>query len=317
MRGIKSLAEWCAENGEFGEQLLSEFTGIARDGTVLTPDDITFGKETELKWKCKKGHTWFASVNRRTSHRSKCPCCSGKQVHAGNSLLNWCQKNEQDGKRILKEFTGETVSGEHLLIDQVSYGSSKKMIWKCASGHEWITTPFEITIKHKTCPHCGTLKQWFLTHGDRGKQLQTEFLGINDDGEKINPENITYGNKSCPLRWKCKKGHEWITPAAARTIRNNNCPYCSGHKVSELNSLKNWCDTHQDIGEQIRQEFTGKLADGTTISLDEISFGSCKKVVWKCQNGHIWQASVNNRTYHYNQCPFCPREKRSRKKKAN
>ena len=35
-----------------------------------------------------------------------------------------------------------------------------------------------------------------------------------------------------------------------------------------------------------------------------ISYGSKKKLSWKCSNGHIYQSSPNSRSYHRG-CPIC------------
>lgn len=36
-----------------------------------------------------------------------------------------------------------------------------------------------------------------------------------------------------------------------------------------------------------------------------ISYGSAQKVWWHCENGHYWQATVNNRTFSHTNCPYC------------
>lgn len=51
------------------------------------------------------------------------------------------------------------------------------------------------------------------------------------------PCNVTYGSHK-KVYWKCKRGHEWKATIKNRTVNNTSCPYCSGNKVSELNSLE-------------------------------------------------------------------------------
>ena len=41
------------------------------------------------------------------------------------------------------------------------------------------------------------------------------------------------------------------------------------------------------------------------LTPDGITFGSNKKVWWKCKNGHEWQAIISNRTNKNQGCPFC------------
>ena len=40
-----------------------------------------------------------------------------------------------------------------------------------------------------------------------------------------------------------------------------------------------------------------------------LTLGSGKKVWWKCANGHAWQASISNRSYHKSGCPYCRNKK--------
>ena len=43
----------------------------------------------------------------------------------------------------------------------------------------------------------------------------------------------------------------------------------------------------------------------------DLSYGSGKKVWWKCSKNHEWITSVNNRN-HGNNCPYCSNQKVSK-----
>ena len=112
-------------------------------------------------------------------------------------------------------------------------------------------------------------------------------------------ENFTaMSNKS--VWWKCPKGsdHEWQAKIANRSL-GTNCPMCAGKKVSKTNNLiitnpKLASEWHQSLNKELKPE--------------EFTFGSSKKVWWKCPMGddHEWKTSINNRTKPKGtSCPFC------------
>ena len=45
---------------------------------------------------------------------------------------------------------------------------------------------------------------------------------------------------------------------------------------------------------------------------EDFTCGSDKKVWWKCEKGHEWQATINNRN-NGTGCPICYKEKRKKK----
>ena len=71
-----------------------------------------------------------------------------------NNLKSWCEKN--DKKYILEEWDFE-ANGD-LTPEKVTYGSHKRVQWKCNKGHTW-----EAVIKARTsvngnkCPVCKNL----------------------------------------------------------------------------------------------------------------------------------------------------------------
>ena len=41
----------------------------------------------------------------------------------------------------------------------------------------------------------------------------------------------------------------------------------------------------------------------------EVSIGSHKKVIWRCEKGHEWEAAVKSRTINKTGCPYCSHNK--------
>ena len=46
------------------------------------------------------------------------------------------------------------------------------------------------------------------------------------------------------------------------------------------------------------------------ISPKKLSYGSARKVWWRCKEGHSWQATPNSRTNMKSGCPSCARQKK-------
>lgn len=329
-KGVNDLESWCLTNGSFGEQLKSEWTGECDNGSHYEIDEVSFGSSRKkFKWKCSKGHEWFATVNSRTSSKSGCPYCSREnhgemmskvKLSEKNSLKTWCLSSGEFGKQLMAEWTGESEDGTHYEMNEVARASRKKFKWVCSKGHEWFSTVAHRTIG-RSCPHChnanrgeieskaklsneNSLKTWCLSNGSFGERLIKEWTGECTDGKHYKIDEVTKASNK-KLKWICSKGHEWLAEVATRAYKKQGCPYCSGNRVSNENSLKSWCLNHGSWGKQLISEWTGDCTDGKHYKIDEVSFGSRKKFKWRCSNGHEWHATIVDRTLHKSGCPYC------------
>lgn len=129
-----------------------------------------------------------------------------------------------------------------------------------------------------------------------------------DKNGTLTPDNISYGSAAF-IWWKCNKcGYEWQDTPKHRH-RGRGCPKCAKedriktrthNMVCEGRSLHEWCNNNGAWGEQLLKEWHPQN-DTTTQS---ITYGSNKKMLWQCERGHEWQATVANRTKG-NKCPYC------------
>ena len=116
----------------------------------------------------------------------------------------------------------------------------------------------------------------------------------------ITPEMISYGTQKS-FWWKCNKGHSWKAKVFSRK-RGNGCPYCSGYRV--VDGETDLSTTHPKLCEQWYQEKNGELTPKM------VGAGSSKKVWWRCEKGHSWEAIISSRTRTDNsQCPYCINQK--------
>lgn len=98
------------------------------------------------------------------------------------------------------------------------------------------------------------------------------------------------------LKWKCNLGHVYETLILYRTGRDKTgCPICANRQVlSGFNDL----DT-------IFPELAKELQD---LNPKDVLAFSNKKLRWKCQKGHVWEAVLNSRKAGTG-CPYCSNNK--------
>ena len=109
----------------------------------------------------------------------------------------------------------------------------------------------------------------------------------------LTPRHFTSKTNSV-VWWICNNGHEWEAPIASRTPSKKNknrqrhgCPYCSGHRVSEKNSISSMFPFI------LREWHPTKNQDYTA---DDISYGNrTKDIWWICEKGHEWVSTANRR----------------------
>ena len=112
------------------------------------------------------------------------------------------------------------------------------------------------------------------------------------------PEQVVAGSNFHGW-WRCSKCHaEWRASPDKRVKSGRNCPYCSGNKVNDDNSL---AACFPEIASQWHKKKNGKLTP------HDVVFGSSKKVWWQCgvDKSHVWQVAVQSRTFYKTGCPCC------------
>ncbi len=98
------------------------------------------------------------------------------------------------------------------------------------------------------------------------------------------------------VQWACSDGHVWNATIASRAVQGTGCPFCSGRFATRGNSL---ADCFPIVASQWDYGRNGNLRP------EDETPKSSKIFWWKCELGHSWQASINNRTSRNNGCPYC------------
>jgi uncharacterized Zn-finger protein len=169
---------------------------------------------------------------------------------------------------------------------EFTYGSDKKLQWKCLKNHTWHSTIKDRTSKKTGCPYCGNRKllQGFNDLATTNPELAQEAFGWD-------PKKVFAGTNK-KLQWKCKEGHVWTATGTDRNQYKTGCPYCGRRKLLQgFNDL-------ESVYPELAQEAFG-------WDPKKVIAGTNKKLQWKCREGHVWLTSGNHRSSNESGCPVC------------
>ena len=262
----------------------------------VLPSNIMPGVQKKYWWICSRGHSYQTSPNNRVYSRTGCPYCAGKSVLEGfNDLATTNQE-----ALLLWDYDKNDISPKML-----SAGSGTTVWWKCNKGHSW-RKQVATQIKYPSCPIC------------ENRELQK---GINDlatTKPELAKEWSLSKNTLRPIDvmssfnryvwWECSEcGTEWKQKVTVRVSKGSGCPKCGYSKkmqeTRESNIVKNQRDLKSRFPEIAAEWDYEKNGD---LDPSKISFGSNKKVWWRCAKGHSYMAWITDRTgKHRTGCPYC------------
>lgn len=170
----------------------------------------------------------------------------------------------------------------------MSYGSDKKLAWKCILGHVYQSS-VSSRVRGSGCPYCAgnAVLAGF-------NDLRSRFPEVAKQAFDWDPSTVTaFSNKK--LSWACSNGHQWSASVASRTKLASGCPFCAGQRpiIGETDLFT----THPKLS----KEAFGW--DPTTVT-----HGSGVKKLWVCETGHHFIAAVKDRVSGTG-CPYCAGKK--------
>ena len=200
-----------------------------------------------------------------------------------------------DDEHLMQEWDWE--ANADLDPSKITYGSHKKVWWKCKKcEHEWQATIASRGWSHQGCPVCANRvvvvgkNDLATTHPELAKEWHPT---KNSD---LKPTDVVAGSGT-KVWWLCPSGHSYEQAIDKRTTREQSCPYCSGHKA--WNGLNDFATKYPEIAKEWHPTKNGNLRPS------DVTFGSGKKVWWKCPIGHEYQAVVRDRGSGHTNCPIC------------
>ena len=177
---------------------------------------------------------------------------------------------------------------------ELSYGSRKKVWWQCEKGHRWQAAVYART-EGAGCPVCAGRVPAPGAHSlaacypDLARQWHPARNGA------LTPEQVSPGSHRS-VWWQCEKGHEWRAAVRSRAA-GSGCPVCANRKVQPREN--DLATRYPVLAAQWHPTRNGSLTPA------QVSPGTRRRVWWRCEKGHEWQASVASRTSGGSGCPVC------------
>ena len=278
----QSFYDYCVSQGK--EALLQEFDTEKNPGVSLAT--LTHGSHQALWWRCGKGHSWQAAVKTRVAGTG-CPYCANRMVVPGENDLATTHPD------LIPQWDAERNA---ISPNSLTAGTRKKVWWHCEKGHPW-QAMVASRARGAGCPVCA------------GKEI---VAGENDLGSCFpavaaqwdTTRNGTLSPQQCApasnrrVWWRGELGHSYQAAVGARTVNGSGCPYCAGKKV--LKGFNDLATLEPKVAESWHPTLNGSLTP------NDVTTGSRRKVWWLCPDGHTWKAVVYSRGGKQKAgCPVC------------
>ena len=255
----------------------------------LTPQTVTYGSKQLVWWHCENGHSWQAAVCTRTGGTG-CPYCTGRKVLVGYN----------DRASVHPELARQWDYAKNmpLVPADVSAGSQRLVWWRCGKGHSW-----RAAVRSRAagcgCPICAGRQ---IQPGEN--DLATTFPALAQQWDsarngKLTPQDVFPGTEK-KVWWICENGHSYQAAVSSRTHAGSGCPYCAGKRV--LPGFNDLASQHTDLAAQWDTARNGALTP------EMVTPASNRKVWWRCEKGHSYQAVIASRA-NGSGCPYCTNKK--------
>ena len=252
----------------------------------LTAEQVTMGTHHKAWWVCEKGHEWQAAVKTRVSGTG-CPYCANRAVVPGENDLTTTHPE------LAQEWD---VEKNTRTPSEITSGTNRKVWWHCEKGHQWQASVAS-RVRGAGCPHCAGKKRV-----PQENNLGSQFPDIAAQWHptkngKLTPETCSPSSNR-KVWWRCPLGHEYQAAVGARTVNGSDCPYCTGRKV--LAGFNDLATLEPAIAASWHPTLNG------TLTPQDVTTGSRRKVWWECPEGHVWKAVVYSRARKQKTgCPVC------------
>ena len=115
-----------------------------------------------------------------------------------------------------------------LTPNDVTYGSHRRVWWRCEKGHSWQAEVKSRTLLGAGCPVCAGKT---VVPGVNDLATLRPELAAQWHPERnlpLTPEQVTAGSRR-QVWWQCSLGHVWKARVHSRTGKQRSgCPVCAG-----------------------------------------------------------------------------------------
>lgn len=283
----------CAEGSNSLVQIRPD---IAKDwhpqkNAPLTPGQVVAGGSRKVWWICKHGHEWKAAIGSRVINGTGCPKCTHQTSRIEIAVFSELNAlfNKVEWRKKISGFECD------VFLPELNIGIE-------VDGVYW----------HSRSPEAEIAKS--SAFEEEGIQL----FRLREDGlEKLSERDVFF------------KSTEDNFVIASRLVR-----YILKHAIlpdDQRARLDAYVDSLGLVNEQQYREIIANLpapppgeslADkqpeisrewaydlNAPLSPEHFRHKANKYVWWRCENGHSWRSTINNRTQHGTGCPKCPPER--------
>ncbi|MBO4627625.1 MAG: hypothetical protein J5645_06590 [Lachnospiraceae bacterium] len=301
-KGLNDLETWCRVNSR--SDIIAEFDA---ELNVIRPDEIMYGSNSKVWWKCPKGHSYEAPVTDRTKRGRGCLFCKNRRVLKGYNDFETLYPN------LVKEWD---FSKNKTIVspDEVTSISNTEVWWICDKGHSYSQRVSQRVQKGFGCPYCS---------GHRVLQGFNDLTTIAPETAKwwdyskntLKPGDFTVGSGN-KAWWKCSScGESFERIICAKASISVLCEKCVNVKRTEnrSKSIVSNRGSLASLRKDLLKEWDYDANTRLGITPDTITVGSKKSVWWICPDcGNRWKAKVYSRTREKGAgCPLCGKEKAS------
>ena len=161
-------------------------------------------------------------------------------------------------------------------LSRIYLGMSSPINWQCEFGHTWSAVAGSVLHQETWCPHC-----------DHRRQPVTIEKAINlaeARGGKCLSDSINGAQSR--MEWECANGHIWQTTYAS-VSSGTWCPLCAPNSPKTIDDMIVMAERRK----------------GSCLSSEYL--GAHKKLKWRCEHGHEWEATPNSLSAASSWCPVC------------
>ena len=196
----------------------------------LLPAQFSMGSHYKAWWICDTGHEFEARITKLTHCKlNGCPACWKTSGNTRTSIKN---KGSLAELHVEISLEWHPIKNGPLTAKHVAARSSKRVWWKCISGHEW-QAPISARTSGSNCPVCyeltrgNILKRSYLKKRGAISLTHPELLKEWDyeKNHKFSPDDYHAGSHQ-HVWWKCRFGHSSKSEIRVRA-KGHKCPDCN------------------------------------------------------------------------------------------
>ena len=306
---LKKFSGKCSCNKtEESKRKKKEYIDIGRDlsgyifGELMVERyDVTINKRRYWLCNCKCGKTNISVEEYRLLSGKKKSCGCQEKKKSRERRLDKIANSENSLLFLNHKLALEwhPTQNDELKPEMVTPNCNIKVWWLGECGHEWEAT-VGARSRGSGCPICSNRRR--LKGFNDIRTLYPELLSEWDyEKNDVLPEDVSSLNYLA--WWKCNLGHSYDMKISLRVGKQEcGCPYCRGKRV--LKGFNDLATTHPYILSEWDYE-------KNEIRPDKVSYGSAKKVWWKCRKGHSFEQSIvyKVKSELESTCPYCSHQK--------